>query len=161
MRTRDVGLALATAVGCEAVWGRASLIGGGPQCQFTYRELVRRVLEAVGVGMLPGEAFTTAPFATDWLDTAESQQLLGYQRRTLDDYVQDMIQTLGYRRRLARLFRPLVRTHLLSRSPHLRKLGRESALRSPVVRRLYRRTADFLGFRFRCLCVLRGSWAAG
>ena len=40
------------------------------------REIVERVLTAAGVGMLPAAAFTTAPFATDWLDTAESQRLL-------------------------------------------------------------------------------------
>jgi len=51
---------------------------GGTRCQYYYREIVERVLTAAGVGMLPEAAFTTAPFATDWLDTAESQRLLHY-----------------------------------------------------------------------------------
>ena len=38
------------------------------------------------------------PFATDWLDTAESQRLLRFQTRTLDDYVRDMSRLLGPRR---------------------------------------------------------------
>ncbi len=115
---RDVATAFANAVGNEAVCGRLLLIGGGPRCQFFYGDLVRRVLRAVGVGMLPAEAFAMTPYSTDWLDTAESQQLLGYQRRTLDDYVRDLRAALGWRRWLIRLSRPIIRRWLLSQSPY-------------------------------------------
>ena len=74
--TRDVGLAIANGVGSEDVWGRVLLIGGGARCQYTYREIVRRILEAMGVGMLPEQAFGSVPFCTDWLDTSESHRLL-------------------------------------------------------------------------------------
>lgn len=158
---RDVGLAIARALEREEVWGRVWLIGGGPRCQFTYGELVERVLGALGVGMLPPEAFSSIPFAVDWMDTEASQRLLDYQHHTLDDYIQDMVHALGYRRHLIQAFRPLARTYLLSRSPYLRQAGEERALRSGVLRRLYRATAEFLTFCFRCLLVLRGSWARG
>ena len=46
--------------------------------------------------MLPEEAFGTTPFPTDWVDTAESQRLLDYQRRDLGDYIQEMVTLLGY-----------------------------------------------------------------
>ena len=68
--------------------------------------------------MLPDEAFASVPFPTDWLDTAESQRLLRYQRHTLDDYVRDMQSALGYRRHLIRVFRPIVRSLLLKQSPY-------------------------------------------
>lgn len=70
----------------QDVWGKVLLIGGGPCCQYLYREITEKVLEGMGVGMLPDEAFATTPFPTDWLDSAESQRLLQYQRHTLDDY---------------------------------------------------------------------------
>jgi UDP-glucose 4-epimerase len=118
VHTRDVGLAFANAVSSPEVWGKVLLIGGGPRCQYTYREITAQVLEGMGVGPLPDEAFGRVPFPTDWLDTEESQRLLAYQRYTLDDYVRDMQGRLGHRRRLVRVVRPLVRYVLLKQSPH-------------------------------------------
>jgi len=120
---RDVALAFANALYCDEVTGQTLLIGGGPRCQFYYGRLVQRVLEAMGVGMLPEQAFATSPFGTDWLDTTLSQNLLHYQRHTLDDYVQDMADVLGFRRPLIRLCRPAVRAWLLHQSPYLRHNG--------------------------------------
>lgn len=120
VHTRDVGLALANAVRHSSVWGKTLLVGGGPRCQYTYREITQQVLEGMGVGMLPEEAFSSTPFPTDWLDTVESQQLLCYQRYTLEDYVRDMRGRLGYRRHLIRVFRPLIRYLLLQQSVQYR-----------------------------------------
>jgi UDP-glucose 4-epimerase len=118
VHTRDVGLAFANAVSSSDVWGKTLLIGGGPRCQYVYGEITQKVLEGMGVGMLPEEAFGSVPFATDWIDTVESQRLLRYQRHTLDDYVQDMrAQSVGKRVGI-RLFRPLIRTLLLKQSAY-------------------------------------------
>jgi UDP-glucose 4-epimerase len=127
VHTRDVGLAFANAVTCREVAGKVLLIGGGPRCQYTYREITGKVLAGMGLGPLPDEAFSAVPFPTDWLDTAESQRLLAYQRHTLDDYVRDMQGRLGARRHLVRASRPLVRYLLLSQSPHYRA-GRDGWL---------------------------------
>jgi UDP-glucose 4-epimerase len=116
VHTRDVGLAFANAVTHPGVWGKILLIGGGPCCQYTYREITQKVLEGIGVGMLPEEAFASTPFPTDWIDTSESQALLHYQRHTLDDYVRDMQAWFGPRRYLIRGFRPVVRKLLLKQS---------------------------------------------
>lgn len=121
VHTHDVGLALANAVSHPDVWGKILLIGGGPRCQFYYRDMVARVLGAMGVGMLPEEAFGTAPFCTDWLDTTESQRLLHYQRHDFDDYIRDMLSLLGYKRYLIRAFRPFIRMKLLGQSPYYRR----------------------------------------
>jgi nucleoside-diphosphate-sugar epimerase len=118
VHTRDVGLAFANAVTCPDVWGKTLLIGGGYRCQYVYGEITRKVLEGMGVGTLPEEAFGSTPFATDWIDTDESQQLLHYQRHTLDDYVQDIRAQAGYKRLVIRLFRPLVRSLLLKQSAY-------------------------------------------
>ncbi len=118
VHTRDVGLAIANGVSNAAVWGRLLLIGGGPRCQYVYRQLVERNLEAMGIGMLPDAAFNTTPYPTDWIDTAESQGLLRYQRSDLDDYVAEMKAKLGLRRHVVRLIRPLARRWLLTKSPY-------------------------------------------
>ncbi|MBN1579537.1 MAG: NAD(P)-dependent oxidoreductase [Anaerolineae bacterium] len=118
VHSRDVSLAIANAIVSDNVWGRLLLIGGGLRCQYTYREIVERILGAVGVGMLPDEAFGTTPFCTDWVDTTVSQQLLSYQQRDLGDYIEEMKIALGFRRALVKVFRPLVRWQLLRKSPY-------------------------------------------
>ncbi len=117
---RDVALAVARAVDDPRVWGRVLHIGGGPACQYTYGQIVETVMEAVGLSMLPAEAFTRRPFSTDWLDTAESQGLLGFQRFTLEDYARELARRLGARRLLVKALRPLARRLLLARSPYYR-----------------------------------------
>jgi nucleoside-diphosphate-sugar epimerase len=117
VHTRDVGLAVANGLENDRVWGSTWLIGGGPACQLYQRDIVGGVLDAVGVGMLPEEAFTDVPYPTDWLDTAESQEVLQFQRRTLDDYIDEVKGLLGFRRHLIVAFRPLIRRWLLSKSP--------------------------------------------
>jgi len=120
VHNRDVGLALANAVTSPEIWGKVLHIGGGPRCQYTYREIVEKVLDGVGIGMLPEQAFGHRPFSTDWIDTEESQRLLQFQRYTLDDYMREFSAKLGLRRILARMCRPLVRAALLARSPYYR-----------------------------------------
>jgi nucleoside-diphosphate-sugar epimerase len=119
VHTKDVGLAIANGLDEDRVWGKVLHIGGGSRCQLYQREILEGVLDAVGIGMLPEEAFTKIPFPTDWLDTSESQEILGFQQRTLQDYIQDVESMLGYRRNLVRLFRPAIRSWLLSKSPVL------------------------------------------
>jgi len=121
VHTRDVGLALENAVSSEDVWGKTLLIGGGPRCQHIFGDMVARIMGALGLPMLPQEAFATVPFATDWLDTAESERLLHYQTRTLDDFLRDMVRLMGPRAHFVRLFRPVVRRSLLRQSVHWRR----------------------------------------
>jgi len=134
VHTRDVGLAMANAVSSEDVWGKILLIGGGPRCQYYYREIAQRILNAVGVGMLPEEAFSSTPFCTDWVDTTESQRLLNYQRHDLEDYIREMVTMLGYRRYFIRAFRPIVRYHLLKKSPYFSRSKAKWSKRRPATR---------------------------
>jgi nucleoside-diphosphate-sugar epimerase len=121
VHTRDVGVAIAHAVTSDEIWGHVLLIGGGAGCRYVFSDTARAILDEMGVGMLPAEAFGTVPFAMDWLDTEESQRLLHYQSRTFDDYRRDMRALLGPRRALVSLFRPAVRAYLLSQSSHYRR----------------------------------------
>jgi nucleoside-diphosphate-sugar epimerase len=121
VHSRDVALAIANALEGADVWGKTLLIGGGKACQLTYREMMEQVLEAAGLGKFPGQAFSTTPYSTDWLDTSESQRLLEYQTRTLADYTREIKARLGFRRELVILLRPILRSWLLGKSPYYSK----------------------------------------
>jgi len=121
VHTRDVGLAIANGVASDEIWGKTLLIGGGESCQYTYREIVQGILQAMGVGKLPEAAFGSTPFPTDWVDSTESQRLLRYQQRDLEHYIAEMVELLSFKRRLIRCFRPLVRGWLLLKSPYYRR----------------------------------------
>ncbi len=71
--------------------------------------------------MLPDKAFTSNPFYIDWMDTEESQKLLRYQKHTLDDFIKDIKVSLGIKRHLAKIVRPIVRYWLLGKSPYMRQ----------------------------------------
>lgn len=117
---RDAALAVANALDVPEAWGRTLNVGGGARCQLVYREYLGRFLDAMGVGRLPDEAFSTEPYCTDWLDTEESQRLLGYQRASFDDVVRETRALLGWRAPFAKLAAPLVRRRVLALSPHWR-----------------------------------------
>ncbi|HUG54534.1 MAG TPA: NAD(P)-dependent oxidoreductase [Vicinamibacteria bacterium] len=120
LHTRDAGLAVANALGGDAAWDRTLLVGGGGRCQVTFGDYMARMLTAVGIGPLPAEAFGTRPYYTDWLDTAETESLLRYQRHSFDDIVRDIASLLGPRRHLVTLLRPLLRRRMLALSPYWR-----------------------------------------
>ena len=117
----DAGIAFARAASSNKVWGKTLLIGGGSNCQMYQRDFIKEVLEAIGIGMLPEEAFTFNPFYIDWMDTGESQKLLRYQEHTLDDFIKDIKVSLGIKRHLAKIVRPIVRYWLLGKSPYVRQ----------------------------------------
>ena len=116
----DAGLALANAVSSEEVWGKLLLIGGGSSGQLYYRDFIGRMMEAMGIGMLPDRAFGSKAAYNDWLDTSESQKLLNYQQHTFDEFVQEIALSLGFKRYIIPLFRPLARRWMLGKSPYYR-----------------------------------------
>jgi len=114
----DAAFALARALVTEEAWDRLLLVGGGAACRLTYRDYLRRLLEATGVGMLPDAAFSDADYVTDWLDSSDAERLLHYQRRTFDDIVSDIAACLGWRRLFVPLARPFVRRAIIRMSPY-------------------------------------------
>jgi nucleoside-diphosphate-sugar epimerase len=120
----DAGLALSNALDTPAVWRRVLFVGGGPSCQLTYREYLTRMLAAMGVDPLPDDAFSSARYATDWLDTEESERLLHYQRHTFDDIAEEVASSLGWKRRLVPLATPLARAAILRLSPYYKATAR-------------------------------------
>lgn len=131
VHTLDAGLAFANAADApDTIAERTLHIGGGPDCRFTYREFYARILGALGIGMLPEEAFGVTPFYTHWMETEESEALLAYQRRNMDDYLNDLRRLLGWRRAPIRVLRPWIRRRLLAGSPYWR--GRSGEISVPT-----------------------------
>jgi len=83
-----------------------------------YRDYLGRMLEMMGIDMLPESAFGTEPYSTDWVDSEESQRLLKYQRYSFDDIMEQLTRIAGYKRRLTALVRPAARWWILRMSPY-------------------------------------------
>lgn len=113
IHTLDVGMALANAVDKDVLWGKLWLVGGGASCQLRYGEMINQVMTLLGQKPLPPELFSQVDYSVDWLDTADSEQLLHYQQRTYADYVNDLKSLLGPRLYVIRLCRLPVRAVLL------------------------------------------------
>jgi len=114
----DAAVAIARAIRTPEAFGRVLFVGGGPSCQLTYRDYLTRLLDAMGIGALPEEAFSKAVYATDWIDSTDAQALLRYQRRSFDDIVADVAACLGWKRRLVPVAAPVVRRAILELSPY-------------------------------------------
>lgn len=117
----DVALAVVNTLKTPEVWGQTVLIGGGPSCQIRYRDYLYGMLDALGIGPLPEEAFGHPLYCTDWLDTEYSQRLLEYQRHNPDEIIQDIARELGWKRYLAGFSRSIVRRNILKMSPYWEK----------------------------------------
>jgi len=91
----DVALAILNAVvNFDMVKGKTLMIGGGPSQQMLYEDMLRAVLGTFGLPLPPQHRFTQEPFPLHWYDTTESQELLVYQSKTLDDYSTDLARQI-------------------------------------------------------------------
>lgn len=69
------------------------IIAGGPKNQTVYKDYIFRLLRA-SIGNvtdqdIPWNRFISKPYYLYWYDTEESQRLLQFQSRTIDDFVSD------------------------------------------------------------------------
>ncbi|MFN8641271.1 MAG: NAD(P)-dependent oxidoreductase [Candidatus Binatia bacterium] len=118
---RDVATAMVNALVAPDAVRRTFLLGGGASCQTTWGDFTGLTFEALGCGRLPTEAYGTQGYYTDWMDTAESERVLRFQRHTLDDYRAELRRQFRWLRRLLVPFRGLVRRQLLAYSPTWRR----------------------------------------
>ncbi len=119
---RDVAIALANTIDADTD-GKILYIGGGESCQMLYRQFMKGLFETLGVGTLPDRAFRIASgpddyWHTDYMDTYEAEQLLHFQHNSFADYLDEMKKTVGWRRPVIRLFRPIARRVVLWCSPY-------------------------------------------
>jgi len=121
--TRDTGLAFANAAERSSVRKAILNIAGGEKCRILYREYLQQMLEIFGLGWntLPRFAFSHRGYHCGFMDTAESQRLLEYQRVTIEDYFCEVRQIWKSKKFFIRLFRPFIISWLLRSSPYYRK----------------------------------------
>ena len=106
--------------------GKILFGGGGADCQMTNRVFQTRLLDTMGVGMLPDYAFRVPKddndfWYTDYMDTEETQRLLHFQNHSFDDYLAGVSKEFGWRRFFARLFSPIVKLWMISCSPYYKE----------------------------------------
>ncbi len=126
---RDVAHAFAAATNTDVV-GRTLLIGGDDSHRLIQGEIAASTAAAMGlVGGLP----TGRPgdpedddgwFATDWMDTATAQELLGHQHYSWPQLLAETAEKAGWKRFPLRLIAPLAREYLKRQSPYYRQPGR-------------------------------------
>lgn len=109
----DVALAQVRAIATPGAVGKILMIGGGERCRLTFGELYGAIFEATGVGRLPREAYGSEAYYCDWLDTTESQALLGYQRLCFEDLIDQLRRESRFARPVTRMLSPLIRRFLL------------------------------------------------
>ena len=104
----DLALAIVNAIkNFDAVKGNTLVISGGPDQRMLYKDMVSSILGVMGLPLPPADKFTREPYYLDWYDTAKSQELLKFQRKTFADYLRDYSK--GLASRYSTLFLPLMR----------------------------------------------------
>jgi nucleoside-diphosphate-sugar epimerase len=121
--TKDVGLALVNAIECDDVWGETFNIAGGEKCRTTYREYLNDMMEIFGLGrnFLPEEGFAEKDFHCGYMNTTQSQNLLNYQKHTLEDYYREVKLKIGPKKHFMPAIRWIIRLNLLKRSERYRR----------------------------------------
>jgi nucleoside-diphosphate-sugar epimerase len=87
----DMALAILNAVkNFDMVKGKTLMIAGGPSQQMLFEDMLSAMLGAFGLPLPPRHKFADGPYPLHWYDTSDSQMLLKYQNKTLDDYCDDL-----------------------------------------------------------------------
>ena len=126
---RDVAKAFCAATTTPAV-REVFLVGGDDTHRRRQGELGPAITAALGLigGMPPGRPGNPRSdldwFATDWMDTARSQQVLQYQHHSWPGLLADIRARWGWKRYPLGLAAPVVRRTLQRRSPYHRAPGR-------------------------------------
>ena len=120
LTTRDTGYAMAKAADCPEINERIFNLSGGEKCRITFREYINGSMEAAGLGhdVFPETAFATKNFHCGYYsDWEEAENLLHFQRDSIDDLIRETRKRSGpFKRLLFSIIKPAIRGHLLSQS---------------------------------------------
>lgn len=125
---RDVAAAVAAALETDAT-KEVFLVGGDASHRVRQGELAEALAAAIGLaGVLPAgrpgdPARDDAWFATDFMDTARAQAVLGFQHHSLPSLLAEAAAAMGWRRRPLAALAPLLRPLLRRRDPHRGQAG--------------------------------------
>jgi nucleoside-diphosphate-sugar epimerase len=133
VHTQDAGRAFASAASA-AVSGLTLDIGGGASCRTTFRVYLDRIFLLFGLGgsdFLPGEVFARGGFHCGWYkDSDRAEELLGFRRKSLEDFYEEVRWEERFVRPFTRLAGPFIKRWLLAKSPLLAEKRRDQARNS-------------------------------
>lgn len=125
IHSKDAGLALVNAIDSKEVWNKTFNLGGGKQCQISYRNNMDDLFEIMGFGrgFLPDEAFSKEDSHCGFFDEQETsyiQSVLRFQNFTLKDFYAEVKKWTGIKRYLIPLVKPILRCFILRKSEFYR-----------------------------------------
>ncbi len=139
IHTEDAGRAFAKAATNPLASGRTFDIGGGSSCRTSFDVFLERIFILFGLGgakFLPREAFATLGFHCGWYaDSDEAEAVLGFRRKNLEDFYEEVRWEERFVRPAARLAAPSVRRWLVLKSPLLAESRRKERARGEGVPR--------------------------
>ncbi|MBD3230424.1 MAG: NAD-dependent epimerase/dehydratase family protein [Candidatus Lokiarchaeota archaeon] len=105
----DVATAVTNAVSIPSENTRnVYIIGGGSNCQHIYYEQMKELLGIFKLSPPDKDKFHDGHYYLDWYDTKRSQEVLNFQERTLNDYISDLENELGWKVGFIKFFAPIV-----------------------------------------------------
>jgi UDP-glucose 4-epimerase len=113
LHPHDAAIAMNNALDNPAAIGKTLFLGSGKSSQTSWLEFINIMPRAMGIGEFPASAFGKNAYYTDWMDTAESQQLLQFQQLGLDGYKKEIAHQWRFLRFLVWPFRGLIRRYML------------------------------------------------
>jgi nucleoside-diphosphate-sugar epimerase len=113
LHPHDAAVAINNALDNPAAIGKTLFLGSGKSSQTSWLEFINIMPRAMGIGEFPASAFGKEPYYTDWMDTAESQQILQFQQLGLDAYKKEVAHQFRWLRFLIWPFRGLIRRYML------------------------------------------------
>ena len=57
-----------------------------------FEDMLGAIVGALGLPLPPRHKFPDEPYPLHWYDTSDSQMLLNYQNKTIDDYADDLVR---------------------------------------------------------------------
>ncbi|MDX1798163.1 MAG: NAD(P)-dependent oxidoreductase [Candidatus Lokiarchaeia archaeon] len=130
IHAKDVALAIVNALELDEIWGKMFNLGGGKDCQIQYRENLSDYYEIMGFGrdFLPETAFAKEGLYCGIFDSQETQNLqnlLKYQRHTIQDFYYEVKKWIGFKRYLTPIIKPIARWYILRKSELYQNLKKQ------------------------------------
>ena len=110
--------------------GQTLLVGGDDSHRQVQGEVAAAITAAMGLvgatakGRKGNPDDDDAWFATDWMDSAKSQELLGFQHHTWPAILKETADRTGWKRPLFRVVAPLAHEYLKRQSPYYKQPGK-------------------------------------
>jgi len=127
IHVKDVAQAIVNAIESDKVWGHIFNLGGGKDCQILYGENLNDYYEIMGFGrnFLSETAFVKKGLSSGIFDLQETQNLqnlLNFQKHTLQDFYNEVKEWVGIKRHLFHLVKPITRWYILRKSEIYQKI---------------------------------------